>query len=42
MKTIILKCFSKNIEDIKINCNDSDKEYYDGECINLFLKTFKD
>ena len=41
MKTIILKCFKKSIEDIEVFCSNSDEEYYDEECINLFLKTFK-
>ena len=29
------------IEDIEILCSNSDEEYYDEECINLFLKTLK-
>ena len=29
------------IEDIEIYCSNSDAEYYDEECINLFLKTLK-
>ena len=31
-------CF---IEDIQIYCSNSDEEYYDEKCINLFLKTHK-
>ena len=43
MKIIILKCFYKNIISLKteIFCNSSDEEYYDEECINLFLGTLK-
>ena len=43
MKIIILKCFYKNIISLKteIFCNNSDEEYYDEECINLFLGTLK-
>ena len=41
MTTIILKCLEKHyfIEDIESFCSNSDKEYYDKECINLFLET---
>ena len=28
-------------EDIEIFCSNSDKEYYDEECIHLFLETLK-
>ena len=31
-------CFT---EDIKVFCINSDEEYYDEECINLFLKALK-
>ena len=43
MKTIILKCFYKNMITLKteIFCSNSDKEYYDKECINLLLKNLK-
>ena len=43
MKIIILKVFFKKyfIEHIEIFRNNSDDEYYDEECINLFLKTLK-
>ena len=30
------------IEDVEIYCSNSDKEYYDEEWINLFLKTLKE
>ena len=29
------------IEDIEIFCSNFDDEYYDEECINLFLETLK-
>ena len=29
------------IEDIEIFCSNFDKEYYDKECIHLFLETLK-
>ena len=29
------------IKDIEIFCSNSDEEYYDEECINLFLETLK-
>ena len=29
------------LEDIEIHCSNSDEIYYDKECINLFLETFK-
>ena len=29
------------IKGIEIYCSNSDEEYYDEECINLFLKTLK-
>ena len=43
MKIIILKCFYKNIISLntEIFCNNSDEEYYDEECINLFLGTLQ-
>ena len=30
------------IEDIEIFCSNSDEEYYDEECMNLFLETLKE
>ena len=42
MKTIILKFFLEKyyfIEDIEVFCSNSDEEYYDEKCINLFLET---
>ena len=29
------------VKDIEIQCSNSDEEYYDKECINLFLETLK-
>ena len=29
------------IEDMEIFCSNSDEEYYDEECINLFSETYK-
>ena len=29
------------IEDVEIYCSNSDEEYYDEGCINLFLETLK-
>ena len=43
-KTILLQCLQKNIifiEDIESCCSNSDGEYYNRECINLFLEGLK-
>ena len=44
IKTIILNFFLEKyyfIEDIEIFCSNFDEEYYDEECINVFLEALK-
>ena len=38
-KVFLEKCYF--IEDIEIYCSNSDEEYSDEECINLFLETLE-